>query len=468
MAGYARACKDGQFAFVIQDTRGRGDSEGKDSFEPDSFAAHIPDTADALTWIAAQRWCNGRIGIRGGSGNGIAAYTGFLSGSPHLTAASAGNSSGHSHYWMADNRVRRGLYDWMSQNNLATPDWPRPTLIQKSRSDALKELSRYTPNSETVMTVSAAWYDIVSESALDLFALYADKAKIYVTVSPGWHGGATEIKGSKWPNFWSRGAVPGFTETLLGQDSDEPSFVRYYLMGDPSNPESAGNEWRTTREWPVPHTPLTLHLTADGGLQSRAPVSAGTRGYVYDPADPAPAIGGNGSFRIPVGPMDQRPLRNRDDVLYFVSPPLKTPLTVVGNLKADLYISTDAPDTLFVIKVVDIHPDGTETLIRESAVMGRYAEGLDGNTPLNPSTVYHLKADLWSTAKVFNPGHRVGVLVTSSSVLEGKDGKQKPVYEVHPNTFEPAVSLQQARTANQSLHFSEAYPTSITLPVVRE
>lgn len=468
MAGYARDCKEGQFAFVIQDTRGRGDSEGKDSFDTDSFAAHIPDSADALAWIAAQSWCNGNIGIRGGSGNGIAAYTGFLSGSPHLTVASAGNSSGHSHYWMADNRVRRGLYNWMKHNNLATPNWPKPTLIEQSRSDALKELSRYTPHRETVITVSAAWYDIVSESALDLFAQHADTAKIYVTVSPGWHGGATEINGAKWPNFWSRGSVPGFTETLLGEKSDAPSFIRYYLMGDPSNPESAGNEWRITREWPMPHTPLTLYLTPDGGLQSLAPAMAGTRGYVYDPADPAPAIGGNGSYSIPVGPLDQRPLRERDHVLHFVSPPLEQPLTVVGNLTADLYVSTDAPDTLFVIKVVDIHPDGTETLIRESAVMGRYAEGLDGNTPLQAGKIYHLKADLWSTAKVFNAGHRIGVLITSSAVLEGGDGKQQPVYEVHPNRFEPVSSTARARPANQTIHFSSEHPSSFTLPVVEE
>jgi putative CocE/NonD family hydrolase len=319
------------------------------------------------------------------------------------------------------------------------------------------------------MFASAAWYDIVSESALDLFTLHGDKAKVYVTVSPGWHGGATEINGAKWPNFWSRGkSVPGFTDILAGKTADEPSFVRYYLMGDPSDPDSAGNEWRTTREWPVPHTPTRLHLNADGRITSTPSDKDGIRSYVYDPANPTPALGGNGSYSIPVGPRDQRPLAKREDVLRFVSEPLSSPLTVVGNLKADLYVSTDAPDSQFVVKVVDIHEDGTETLIRESAAMGRYAEGLDGNTPLQAGTVYHLKVDLWSTAKVFNAGHRIGVYITSAAVLEGKDGKTKPVYEVHPNTFEPVNSLQAARPARQTVHFSENHPTSITLPVIKE
>jgi len=469
MAGYARDGKDGRFAFVIQDARGRGDSEGKDSFDPTSFSTHIPDTADALDWIAKQSWCNGRIGIRGGSGNGVAAYTGFLSGSPHLTMASAGNSSGHSHYWMADNRVRRGLYDWMKHNQLKVAAWPRPTLIPQRRDDVRAELGKLSPHPDTVITLSAAWYDIVSESALDLFTLHADQARMYLTITPGWHGGETRINGAKWPGFWDRGnAVPGLRETLLGTKPNTPSFIRYYLMGDPSNPDSAGNEWRMTREWPVPHTPLSLYLSADGGLQSSAPSNPGHRSYIYDPKDPAPAIGGNGSYRIPVGPLDQRPLRERDDVLYFVSPALEQPLTVVGALTADLFFSTDVPDTQFVIKVVDLHPDGTETLIRESAVMGRYAEGLDGKTPLTSGQVYHLKADLWSTAKVFNAGHRVGVIITSSAVLEGKDGRQSPVYEVHPNSFEPVTGPDQTRPARQTLHFSKEHPSSITLPVLKE
>jgi predicted acyl esterase len=469
MAGYARDGKEGQVAMVFQDARGRFDSEGNDSFDPASFKAHIPDTADALDWIAKQPWCNGRIGIRGGSGNGVAAYTGFLSGSPHLVVASGGNSSGHSHYWMADNRVRRGLYDWMSHNNLSKAAWPRPTLISQSRTDALRELAGHTPHPDTVMHASAAWYDIVSESALDLFALHADKARIYVTVSPGWHGGATEINGAKWPNFWSRGkSVPGFTELLMGEQTQEPSFIRYYLMGDPSDPQSAGNEWRVTTEWPVPSTPLRLHLHANGGISAQPASSPGSLSYIYDPSDPTPAIGGNGSYSIPVGPLDQRPLAGRQDLLRFVSDPLTSPLTVVGNLTADLYVSTDAPDTQFVVKVVDIHEDGTETLIRESAAMARYAEGLDGRTPLQAGKVYHLNVDLWSTAKVFNAGHRIGVTITSAAELQGKDGKTKPVYEVHPNTFDQVHGMEQAQTATQTLHLSARHPSSITLPVVRE
>lgn len=466
MAGYAKSCKNGEFAFVIQDARGSRDSEGKGSYDPASFEAHIPDTSDALDWIADQPWCNGRIGIRGGSGNGVAPYTGFLSGNKHLAVSSGGNSSGHSMYWMADNRVRRGLYDWMKNNGLRTWNNPSPTLELQSRAEALRELAAQRPHPESVMIASAAWYDIVSESALDLFATHADNASVYVTVGPGWHGGATEIKGSKWPNYWNRKkSPPGFKDILLGDRPKEPSFIRYYLMGDPSNPDSAGNEWRVTREWPVPHTPTRFYLDANGGVSTTPPTRAGSRAYTYDPADPAPAIGGNGSYSIPVGPLDQRPLADREDVLRFTSPPLTDALAVVGNLKADLYISTDAPDTLFVVKVVDIHPDGTETLLRESAAMGRYAEGLDGESPLRANRVYHLKVDLWSTAKVFNPGHRVGVLVTSSSVLHGKDGKQIPVYEVHPNHFDS--SSGKTRPARQTLHFSPQHPSSVTLPIIQ-
>lgn len=465
MADGARAAAEGDRVFLIQDARGRGDSEGKGTFDPASFEIHIRDMEDTLAWIKAQTWCDGRIGVSGGSGNGIAAYHAFLSGSPHLHSGFANNSSGFANDWMYENRVRRGLATWMSHNNLRVSSWPRPnpgSISPKVHRAALRETE---VNAASVFIAHAAWYDILTESALEFFEAFHDRAKLYVLVSPGWHGGETRIEDTRWPDFWSRGtSVPRFNQQLVGNPSNEPSHVLYYLMGDPTNPDSVGNAWRRSETWPPPHQPLRLDLHGNGDLAAR-PAAPATRSYTYDPRDPTPAFGGNGSYSIPVGPMDQRPLREREDVLYFTTGPLNQPLIFAGRVSGQLRISTDAPDTLFVLKLIDLHPEGRETLIRETPVMARFAQELDGKTPLTPGQVYTLPFEFWSTAWALNPGHRLGLIVTSASVLEGPRGPFE-VYEVHPNTFEPVPSLEQARPARQTLHFAPDAPAFLTLPVI--
>jgi len=207
------------------------------------------------------------------------------------------------------------------------------------------------------------------------------------------------------------------------------------------------------------NTPTSYYLHADGGLSTERPTEqSATLSYAYDPKDPAPTLGGNATYDNNAGPFDQRPLKDRKDILRFVSAPLEKPLEITGKLWADLYFATDVPDTEFVVKVVDIHPDGYEMLIRESAGMARYAEDFQGKPqPLEKGRVYHLKMDLWSTAIVLDKGHRLAVLVTSSS---------STAYEVHPNSFEPVMSYEKSPIANQTLYLSKDYPSHITVPVV--
>lgn len=467
-AGYARPCKDGQFVFVIQDARGRGDSEGAGTFDASSLEGEIHDCYDALEWLAGQSWCNGRIGMIGGSGNGVGPNAAFLSGHPNLVVAAPGNSSATAWYWTFDNRVRRWLYQWMKHRGMDVKAWPRPTLTGDSRNCAIAQLRKYETNPNTVYMAGAGWFDIVGESALDYFAARSDTSRMFVTVNPITHGGKAMVDGQTFPSKPKKRTVPAFENILLGESVSSTSFVQYYLMGDVHKPDGPGNEWRVTETWPVPHTDMPFYFTPDGQLAD-APRESGRWAYAYDPRDPAPAIGGHATYGSDnVGPLDQRPLQERNDVLRFASAPLDAPLEITGNVFADLYFSTDVKDTLFIVKLVDIYPDGYEAILRESAGMGRYAKGLDGKTPLEKNEVYHLHIDLWSTAVVFDKGHRVGVYVTSSSAFtDEKSGKFYEVYEIHPNTFEPADSFSDSPVAHQVIHCGKERASRVILPVIR-
>jgi putative CocE/NonD family hydrolase len=124
---------------------------------------------------------------------------------------------------------------------------------------------------------------------------------------------------------------------------------------------------------------------------------------------------------------------------------------------AELHVSTDVPDTTFMVKLLDIYPDGYEAMIAQGAVMARYHKGLEQPEPLEKGEVYKLTVDLWSTAIVFAQGHRIGLMVTSSEA-----GR----YVVHPNSYEPVDSYEGAPVANNTGHVSAEHSSRLILPVI--
>lgn len=466
MAFYAKPCGDGRMVFVAQDARGRGASEGAGSFDPTTFRDEARDLNDTLNWIAAQPWCDGRIIMTGGSGNGVNPSIAVLTGNPTLHGVSVGSTSGVADHWMFENGARRHLYRWMQHRGLKVADWPRPTVGPRDDTAIGDYLAAQPVNPATVYAAGGGWFDILSEAGFDYFEALHEKMPVYLTVEPRTHAAPGAINGQRWPSKPKLKPAPTIQAMLDGTAGQEPSWVQYYLMGDVNRPEGPGNEWRVTTEWPPP-AKQTPFFFAPGGHLTPAPTPGATpETYVYDPAEPAPSLGGNITYDRDAGPTDQRPLAQRSDVLRFTSEPLSAPLAITGPVHAHLSISTDAPDTMFLVKLVDIYPDGYEAIIRESAILARFAEGLDGDTPLQPGHVYTLDLDLGNTAIVFDQGHRLGAYVTSSAAYDNAQGQRVEAFEVHPNRFEPATSANDFRPARQTLYLDPDHPSGLLLPVV--
>src|SRR5262249_38242936 len=158
-------------------------------------------------------------------------------------------------------------------------------------------------------------------------------------------------------------------------------------------------------------------------LTTNRPSGSAKAAFVYDPRDPVPTAGGN-NLGLDRGPMDQRTVSGRTDVLKFESAPLTQGIEVVGNLKAELVVSTDAPDTDFTVKLVDVYPDGYEALVNDGAFRLRYVDGFDKQTHIDAGKQYVINVDLWATGLVFNAGHKIAVHVSSSNF---------PRFERHTN-----------------------------------
>jgi predicted acyl esterase len=462
-AGYAGRLNGAAVAFVTQDPRADGDSGGPGTMSPADSENEMADGWDAVEWVARQPWCNGRVAMIGGSGHGLCACMAWLAGPSHLVAANPGNTAGNVALdWAFENGVRRFNYRWLSHRGEAVQEWPKPTLTGYDAAGWEARMRAAGTNSAAVFVVGDGWFNIFGDANLRWFEALAPTRRMFVTMGPGAHGKAEGLdfaRAARGPRPAAE-PVPPFLELLAGREAPSKSQLIYFMLGDVNDPAAPGNRWFATDVWPVPCEPAAWYLTAEGGLVGAAPSSAdGAAAYAYDPRDPAPTIGGHHFYSgHPSGALDQRPLLGRPDVLRFATGPLAAPVAMTGRAVAELYLSADVPDTTFILKLVDVYPDGYEALIRETAFMARYRDGLDRPAPLEPGRVYRVALPLAATSIAFNAGHRIALYVTGSST---------PAYEVHPNTWEPAMSFDASPVAHVTVHASAARPSRLVLPTVR-
>lgn len=468
---------DGPYAFVVQNLRGEYGSEGAGTFYKESFSDNIDDGYDAVAWLEAQPWCNGRIGMIGGSGNGFAALNAMLSNHPALVAVCPGNTGINAYlHWTFYGGVRRKTYDLLAIRAVSVSNWPRPTVrgFDMQAWDAQIDAAAAAVQDDMVYTDNSGWFDIFTQSALDLFEAYHDKIVSTVVIAPRGHSGTCgPLPGGvqqNYPNAWPSvpSTQPGLPSRLLNQPDDPAaqSMLHYYVLGDVGDPQAPGKRFEVAATWPVPHRDTSLYLAADGSLSATPPTMAESLSYRYDPQDPAPSLGGNYSITPDgYGPHDQRPLYSRGDVLRFVSEPLAEPLTITGRVWVELYISTDVEDAAIIVKLVDVYRpsgysdagyNGYEALMLESAYLARYWQGLDTPARLQAGQVVKLPIDLHSIAISFAEGHRIGLIVTSSST---------PAFEVHPNTYGPVTSYTNSPVAKHTIHMAPQYPSRVILPV---
>lgn len=213
-------------------------------------------------------------------------------------------------------------------------------------------------------------------------------------------------------DYFMKGEKNGF--------ADREPRVRYFAMGR--------NEWRTADKWP-PSAAGTLRLYlgsteganslfGDGKLSTEKPEADGSDSYLYDPMKPVPSLGGNtcclGDALKP-GSFDQRAIEARQDVLVYTTKPLEEDLEVTGSIETVLYVSSDARDTDFTVKLLDVEPDGTAWNLDESIQRARYRDGYDRESFMLSGEVYELNVGPLMTSNVFRAGHRIRIEISSSS-----------------------------------------------------
>ncbi|MCB0550713.1 MAG: CocE/NonD family hydrolase [Phaeodactylibacter sp.] len=329
----------------------------------------------------------------------------------------------------------------------------------------------------------ASWYDVSISPNLALFNHVRKNAKDpeiannqYLVIAPVLHcryTRATEntIVGERsvgdarldydglvygWFDHWLKGENNGFLE--------KTPRVHYYTMGS--------NQWQTSDTWPPEGAEMMTYYLSSGGKANSmygdgklATPKPGKEGhpdvFTYDPANPVPSLGGNvccTGNAIEGGAFDQRENEARQDVLVYTTEPLKEGVEVSGFIETTLYISSDAKDTDFTVKLIDVYPDGRAYNLDETIQRARYREGYDKEVFLEEGQVYKLELTPLSTSNYFAPGHRIRIEVSSSNF---------PRFERNLNTGGNNYDEAQGMVARNKVHHSEKYPSQVRLPVVR-
>ncbi|MEX0894018.1 MAG: CocE/NonD family hydrolase [Gemmatimonadota bacterium] len=260
-----------------------------------------------------------------------------------------------------------------------------------------------------------------------------------------------------WWDRWLKGVENQVTDTLPA--------VRYYTMGS--------NEWQTATAWPPPAAEMVTYyldstsgantLRGDGALRTSMPGAAGFDAFTYDPADPVLSHGGNVCCiggAIQAGAFDQQAVEaEREDILVYTTEPFTEGTEVSGPVEVLLYVSSDARDTDFTVKLLDVDPDGRAYNLDESIQRARWREGYEGDPVfMEPGQVYQVKVGPLTTSNRFLPGHRLRIEVSSSNF---------PRFTRNLNTGGNNYDETEMRVARNRVHHSREHPSQVRVPVVR-
>jgi putative CocE/NonD family hydrolase len=258
-----------------------------------------------------------------------------------------------------------------------------------------------------------------------------------------------------WFDHFLKGENNGLLDTLPR--------VRYYTMGS--------NEWQTSDSWPPKGAaPVTYYFSSngkantlygDGALTTGAPGSDRPDTFTYDPMNPVPSHGGNvccTGNAVQGGAFDQRVMEARNDILVYSTEPLKEGMEVSGPVEVTLYVSSDAKDTDFTAKLIDVYPDGRAYNLDETIQRMRYRDGYGRKVLMQPGQVYEVTLGHMNTSNFFEPGHRIRLEISSSNF---------PRFDRNLNTGGNNYDETKGVVARNSVHHSKKYPSSVKLSVVR-
>jgi putative CocE/NonD family hydrolase len=491
------------YGCVIQDVRGRSTSAGE--FSP--LENEGRDGRDALDWLVDQTWQDGNLGLYGPSylagvqwaaaseglpdevktfvptvyatdlypvvyEGGMFRHETFTAWMMTMAVASMTDADGSKYADVVRHRpqiesdrigVGRDVSwyrDWLSSPLVSQELWQR---------EAFRRLVATPAETRIPVLMIGGWYDVFLGPQLGDYARLASRERSHLVIGPWTHIGepgeafATPAA-SGGLNQWKL-TLDWFGHHLKGEPLEQGTGVATYILGE--------DRWAERTGWPPATEPTRLHLTdaaaaagcGGGGLAPSAPAAQETISYTYDPEDPVPTRGGAGMLAFilpgfggaPPANVWQGDLCSRADIVGFESAPLEAPLHLAGAIRVGLTVSSDAPDTAFSAKLVEVFPDGRAVNIRDGIRALSHREGDDARVPYTPGDSVGLEIAFWPIEWKVAAGSRLRLDVSSSDF---------PKFHAHPNRKGPWAEVTASVPARQTLHLGPGAPGWLELPVL--
>ncbi|MDW7760389.1 MAG: CocE/NonD family hydrolase [Acidobacteriota bacterium] len=491
------------YVLIIQDVRGRGDSEGEFGF----YFVEGRDGYDSIEWIAAQPWCDGNVGMMGSSYAAAVQWLAAREQPPHLkcivpTAASAVyfeefpyTGGAWAMQWAlgwlngTSGRVAQGGnlvgIDWeklfwhrplltmdeaMGRNMKFYKEW----LTHSTLDDYWKRIHFTVEDFQNIdipaLTVTG-WFDVDQPGALTYWTHMRKhspgKDKMNLIIGP-WNHGETFFGGDT-----KEGELTFTKDSVLDMMGLHLRFFNHHLKGSAPdfNPPRARvystgmNIWREFDEYPpadMTFQKLYLRsggqantLLGDGTLSWNEPGMEPPDKYIFDPKDPIRMD------KMPSsGYTDNRLIQIRKDVLVYTGERLSEPVDILGPVKAELFISSDAKDTDFIVKLLDVFPDGRAIELGRYGMgikRARYRFGYEKEVLLTPGKTEKITIDLFDIGHTFLAGHKIRVEISSSAF---------PWINPNQNTGNPVATDKEWKTAHQTVFHDKTYPSHVILPIM--
>lgn len=495
------------YVVIAQDCRGRSNSDG----EFDAYRQEHDDGYDTIEWIAKQPWCDGNVGMIGRSYEGQTQWFAAAKAPPALKAivpfcSPPGNAFANEPIW--GGAMTLAMAEWafsLGRRTFQIPDLQ--TLFEKDRSYFYA--SPLSAIAEAAGTQSPFWEEWLRHPMLDEFWLSCgyDQYRKNMTVPAlnvtGWwdlnFSGAPDnfvrmrqdgtVEKARtgqrlvigpwphWPNMQrSLNGVDFGENALVDLDGYTMRFLDYWLKGDTGNGLDdepsvhvfvlGANEWWSANEWPLPGTQFqSLYLDSgghanshdgDGLLSWTCPDRAGQDSYVSDPSNPVRTI-----FNMHDGPVDDRAVTGRSDILCYTSEVFYQPVDIVGPVELNLHASSSAADCDWHVRLVDVYPDGTARFLSRGVLRARFRSGFNSFDFPKPDQPHHYKIDLGAIGVRLLPGHRFRVEICSSWFNRFDINAQTGAHDWMASEMTPVV-------ANQTIHHGPETASHVIIPVIKK
>ena len=486
------------YAVVIQDTRGREESEG----EWFPMTTEMEDGDDSLQWIADQEWCDGNIGMIGASYGGFVQWAAAASGNPHLKALVSIVTAGSPFVDLPrkGGAFVSGTLAWafamaekkFKPENMSRNDWDKVINIRPLKDIPLLALGKSVPFWDKWMEhrhndnfwrqsdwtqykdkmkapalIASGWFDdngMGTTEAIESTSHYPVEDR-RIILGPWMHNANTtrDIQGVALGNHALRYDLDylfqqWFDLKLKGTENsimDLPP-VEYYTTGD--------DKWRSSNEWPPENGhDLSLFLASDGyadkvsgSLNTEVKEGHQFDCYTYDPDDAAPHLIDLSENEIGV-PADYQEVEKRADVLVYTSDYLTEPLTIAGEMQIKLFAASSAKDTDWMIRLSDVDESGRSIKLTDGVLRARYRYGFDCEVLLEENKIESYTIRSAKFAHTFQKGHRIRLTITSSA---------KAFIFPNTNTGADPATDTKTQVAQQKVYHGQDYPSRITLPVL--